>query len=146
MNIQEAFNILMVFEGGSTYTNTSGDLGGGTRWGISRAAYPNLDIENLTEAQALTIYTTDYWNNTGCPNIIPELQYVVFDTAVNMGVGTAEKLLSEMQGNTTIERYLLLREVYDTQIVEHRQKQIKFLGGWSNRNLSILKLHDDHEI
>lgn len=36
------------------------DPGGLTKYGISRRAYPDLDIRNLTKADAVTIYLRDY--------------------------------------------------------------------------------------
>src|SRR5438270_5735304 len=38
----------------------------GTNWGISAAAYPQLDIRALTQAQAAEIYRRDYWDRPGC--------------------------------------------------------------------------------
>lgn len=43
-------------------TNTPGDKGGLTKWGISAAAYPNVDIRNLTREGAEALYKADYWN------------------------------------------------------------------------------------
>lgn len=146
MNIDEAFDILQTFEGGDKVVENPNDPGGITKFGISKRAYPSVDIRNLTIEQAKGIMYTDYWVPAGCNNIIPELQYVVLDTAFNMGVGTANKISAEMNGYPSIERYLFLREVYDSEIVEHRQSSIVFLGGWSSRNKQILTLHDTHKI
>ncbi len=41
-------------EGG--YTNDPRDPGGETNWGISKRAYPNLDIKNLAMEEAKRIY------------------------------------------------------------------------------------------
>src|SRR5215475_4829486 len=46
---------------GSEYTNDPLDPGGETKYGISKRAYPGVDIYNLTEAGALEIYERDYW-------------------------------------------------------------------------------------
>ena len=157
MTNEQAFNINEIFEGGDKVTTTPGDLGGTTKWGFSQAAYPKVDIANLDRTTALAMYTTDYWNASNCQKLKPELQYVMVDTAFNMGIETATKILQEAAGvtvdgifgpetmmksdNVTIGEYLFFREVYDTTIVEHRQSQIEFLGGWSNRNKSILSLY-----
>lgn len=146
MNNEELFDILQIFEGGDKVVTLPNDPGGTTKWGISQRAYPTLDIPNLTKEQAMAICTTDYILPSGANNVVPELQYVVFDTAFNCGVGIAKKILSEMGGNASIERYLFLREVYDTEIVEHRSASIAFLGGWGNRNLAIMKMHDLKQI
>ncbi len=157
MTIDRAFEILQTFEGGAKITGNPYDAGGLTRYGISHAAYPNLDIANLTEDKAKAIYATDYWLKGNCFKLKPELQYVHFDTSVNMGVATAIKLLQEaanipadgifgaqtlvQSDKVSIEAYLLLREWRCDEIVVHRKDQIVFLGGWENRNKTILKMY-----
>ena len=61
MNIDSAFDILQTFEGGAIVTNNPADQGGLTKYGISQAAYPGVDIENMTADTAKGIYGTDYW-------------------------------------------------------------------------------------
>ena len=46
-------------EGG--YVNHAKDPGGETKYGISKRAYPHLDINNLTLDEAEAIYRLDYW-------------------------------------------------------------------------------------
>jgi hypothetical protein len=46
-------------EGG--YVNDPDDPGGETNFGISKASYPNVDIKNLTKAEACAIYLRDFW-------------------------------------------------------------------------------------
>jgi lysozyme family protein len=65
----------------------------GTKYGISAAAYPNLDIENLTLDQASVIYRHDYWAAAGCEIVPEELRFDLFDMAVNSGVGGAVRAL-----------------------------------------------------
>lgn len=162
MDINKAFDILMEFEGGKQVTSIPQDRGGLTKYGISQAAYPSCDIKNLTEDTAKAMYGTDYWNTSNCTKLKPELQYVVFDTAVNCGPGTAIRILREACGissgtefdaealvksdNVSIAEYLLWREWYDDEIVEHRRDQIIFLGGWENRNKQILSLYKEGKL
>jgi lysozyme family protein len=65
----------------------------GTAWGISAASYPSIDIKSLTKDQAKAIYLRDYWNACHCDNFAPALALLVFDCAVNGGVGTADRAL-----------------------------------------------------
>lgn len=68
----------------------------GTKYGISAAVWGGqVDIPNLTEAQALDIYRQHYWRASGCENLPWPLCLVVFDTAVNHGVGVAQELLGQ---------------------------------------------------
>src|SRR6185312_16903801 len=59
-----AFKIVVGIEGG--YSNDPRDPGGETKFGISKNAYPNLDIASLTLEQAQQIYLRDYWDACGC--------------------------------------------------------------------------------
>lgn len=70
----------------------------GTKYGISAAAHPTLDIQALTVDDAKEIYKRDYWDAVGGDELPPALAAVVFDTAVNSGVKTALRLLSESNG------------------------------------------------
>jgi lysozyme family protein len=66
----------------------------GTKYGISAAVYPYLDIENLTLEEAKAIYYRDYWNPLRLDKIINnEIQEEVFDTGVNMGIEISARIL-----------------------------------------------------
>jgi len=54
-----AFAFLLKHEGGLEIDPN--DPGGTTNFGISQRSYPNLDIRNLTLAQAQVIYERDFW-------------------------------------------------------------------------------------
>ena len=86
-----AFDLLMINEGG--YVNDVHDSGGETKYGISKKAYPNLDIPNLTLEQAKSIYKKDYWERCKCAFLPDCLSVAVFDFAVNSGIKTAIKKL-----------------------------------------------------
>lgn len=90
-SFDKAFEILIGHEGG--YVNDVNDRGGETRYGISKRAYPHIDIANLTLAQAKAIYRTDYWDKAKCSSLPPDLALLVFDAAVNNGVGAAIRWL-----------------------------------------------------
>ena len=70
----------------------------GTNWGISAAAYPSLDIGNLTLGDARAIYRRDYWAPIRGDELPPVVALVVFDSAVNNGVARAIKLLQTAAG------------------------------------------------
>ena len=56
MNFDDAFDRLIGHEGG--YTSGIGDPGGETKYGISKRAYPNEDIRNLSLARARQLVST----------------------------------------------------------------------------------------
>lgn len=94
----QAFDILIGHEGG--YTSGEGDPGGETKYGISKRAYPDVDIANLTEDDAKKLYKSDYWDKLYLDTAAPPLALIVFDAAVNNGVGQATKFLQTGLGVT----------------------------------------------
>ena len=86
-----AINFVLEQEGG--YVNNPFDKGKETKYGISKKAYPNEDIKNLTLDRAKEIYYRDYWTRCKCDNLPDALSVAVFDFAVNSGVKTAIKKL-----------------------------------------------------
>lgn len=70
----------------------------GTKYGISAAAYPELDIESLTLDQAKDLYRHDYWDKV-CGDCWPApLALAMFDCGVNQGVGRAIRCLQRAAG------------------------------------------------
>jgi lysozyme family protein len=65
----------------------------GTKYGISAASYPDLDIPSLTEAQATQLYYIDWWQRYHFGMLIAPLSMKVFDIAINCGATTAVKEL-----------------------------------------------------
>lgn len=87
-----AFHELIGIEGG--YVNDPLDKGGETKYGISKRAFPHVDIKNLTLSHAKAIYKVNYWNRLSLDNIDdPSIKTELFDTAVNMGTGIASRML-----------------------------------------------------
>ena len=83
-------------EGG--YVDDPADPGGETKFGISKAAYPALDIAALTEDDARAVYRRDYWDACRCDSLPAPLDWLVFDAAVNQGVQAAGKMLQAAVG------------------------------------------------
>lgn len=65
----------------------------GTKYGISAASYPHLDIKSLTLEQAKTLYRADFWDVIGAAH--PAVKFQLFDAAVNHGRGNAIRLLQK---------------------------------------------------
>ena len=133
MTIDEAFPLLIQQEGISV-TCQKNDKGGLTKYGITQASYPTLDIANLTTDKAKAIYCTDYWNAAKCSELKEELQYIVFSCAVNCGPGEARILLERAGGtNATKETFAQVWREHYTAIVNRDPSQSKWLKGWNNR-------------
>ena len=96
MNFDQAFDALISHEGG--YVSDPRDPGGETKFGISKRAYPNVDIKALTLEQAKAIYKSDYWDRSQCDSLPPVVAFQVFDTAVNSGIGQSIRFLQRAVG------------------------------------------------
>lgn len=125
----EAIKNVLRREGG--YVNDPVDKGGETKFGISKRAYPNLDIKNLTEAQAATIYKRDYWDKINADQLPANIREMAFDSAVNHGVSWTKEALRK--SNNDPQKFLALRKEKYQNIVANDPSQGKFLRGWMNR-------------
>lgn len=65
----------------------------GTKYGISAAAYPNLDIKNLSIDDVVPLYYQDYWTPVSADLLHWPLNLFVFDAAINQGVDASIKML-----------------------------------------------------
>ncbi|MBK3333569.1 glycoside hydrolase family 108 protein [Burkholderia pseudomallei] len=107
-NFARAFELVVGIEAGFTKDpNDPGNWTGGkvgvgelkgTNRGISAAAYPTLDIENLTDEAIEGLYTADYWRSCSCDQMPWPLCLFVFDMAVNQGQPTARVMLQRSLG------------------------------------------------
>jgi lysozyme family protein len=108
MTEQERFDRCLVevlrLEGG--YVDDSRDPGGATKFGVTCAVLSEAlgraasaeDVAALTEAEAGEIYRRRYWATVRCPQLPEGLDLMAFDMAVNMGPGTAARLLQAALG------------------------------------------------
>jgi lysozyme family protein len=160
--------MLLRFEGG--FVNDPADPGGATNKGITLKTFsgcaqellgvePTLDnLENLTDAQAGTIYRSLYWNKIQGDEITSQnLANIVCDFFVNAGTH-ATKLLqtvaNDMGANVQVDgqigsgsiaafaaldqnelyrRYKAGRIAYYKDLVQAQPSLGKFLNGWINR-------------
>lgn len=95
INFDQAFDRLIGNEGG--YVNNPRDPGGETNWGISKRAYPDVDIASLTRDGAKDIYRRDFYNQAGV-SLEPAMMFQVFDASVNHGIQTSIRLLQRSIG------------------------------------------------
>lgn len=126
-NFDQAFDFVIGAEGG--YSNDKDDPGGETMFGISKRAYPDLDIKGLTLDKAKAIYLTDYWIKAGCDDLFRPFDLCVFDCAVNQGVGRARALL---KSSKSWEVFLLNRIAHYKSL-----NKPKYFAGWVNRVVNL---------
>lgn len=85
MSFPDAFRRTIIHEGTGPAAAHPDDPGGLTKYGISRRAYPDLDIEHLTLDQAREIYRRDWWDAMRLGELPERIAFAVFDAAVNSG-------------------------------------------------------------
>lgn len=90
-----AVSKVLAHEGGYT-AGLPDDPGGETAYGISKTAYPSLDIANLTRDDAIQIYQRDYWQPAFDQIQDQRLANSLLDFCVNAGVSTAVKTLQHL--------------------------------------------------
>ncbi|MGL5369853.1 MAG: glycoside hydrolase family 108 protein [Plesiomonas shigelloides] len=135
------------------YVNDPKDMGGETKAGISKRAYPKEDIKKLTMERIVFLYHRDYWRQAYCAELPPGISLAVFDGAVQHGWMTSVKMLQEVMGvkadgiigpktkaaissmdpEWVLARLLLRRARYYGRIIMKNQSQGRFFEGWHNR-------------
>jgi len=100
---EQAFALTVGAEGGFQNDETDrgnwtgGDVGKGqlrgTKFGVSAATYPTLDIQTLTLDQARDIYRRDFWQPLRCDELPRLIAILMFDAGVNNGRGNAVRFL-----------------------------------------------------
>jgi len=104
-NFDRTFDLVVAHEGG--FTNDPADPGNwtgggidigtcrGTKFGISAAAHPELDIANLTLDDVKALYQRDYWDRIAGDQLPPAVAFLTFDAAINNGTGHAVRWLQQ---------------------------------------------------
>ena len=157
---QSSLPFVLQWEGG--FVNHPADPGGATNKGVTQKVYdgwrarqgqPARSVRLIEEAEVHAIYHADYWIPPRCDVLERHLDLVQFDTAVNMGVGRAVRLLQKAAGcdvdgafgpgtQQAVEActpadlltgYCDAREAYYRLLVERNAKLGVFLKGWLNR-------------
>jgi len=110
MNFDQAIQRILSSEGGFTDDPddsgnwTGGKIGvgvcKGTKWGISAASYPTLDIKNLTQAVAIKIYLNDFWLKYRIASYPDSIRLHMLDVSINSGNARAVKILQRAVGFT----------------------------------------------
>ena len=151
MDFETAFRLLIGHEGG--YVNDPVDRGGETKFGISRRAYPDLDIRGLSLDDARAIYRRDYWDRLRLDEMPVPVRMAAFDFAVNSGVAAAARALQSIAGvpadgivgpltvagvrriDPAAIRFGLAahRALIMLRLIARDRSQARFAAGWANR-------------
>ena len=152
----EIIEKVLEHEGG--YVNDPKDLGGETKYGITKRFYPELNIKELTIEKAKQIYKDDYWDKNRVESLPQELWHIFFDMCVNMGRRTAVKVLQraavnrgkdiEVDGGlgpmtikalkgVEVDRVRAYRVKFYVDLITSRPEQEKFFLGWFRRATEV---------
>jgi lysozyme family protein len=159
MTFDEIIDDVLKSEGGSKVTKDPSDPGGTTKYGISQRAYPDLDIENLSEKDAIEIYYNDYWIPSKAMQVPIQIREIYFDMVVNFGRRGAVRVLQQacngknsydiaVDGgigpatlgackNLEPERLRAYRVLKFANIVIKKPSQEKYWFGWFRRALRV---------
>lgn len=96
MAFEDCVDYILNFEGG--YVDDPRDKGGATKYGISsaflRSIGDNTNPRDLTKDKAKEYYKVYFWDVLSCDKIQnKKVQILLFDTAVNMGINKAVRIL-----------------------------------------------------
>jgi lysozyme family protein len=149
---EDALDLVLKHEGG--YVNHPKDPGGETNYGISKRAYPEVDIRHITEEEVASIYRKDYWEKIQGDSLPPAVALLTFDFAVNAGARRASKALQSVvhavpDGIVGIKTIKAVKEAYsndpDLLAFSYKEKRQEFyMGlrtyetfgkGWTRRNI-----------
>jgi lysozyme family protein len=153
----DAIEFVLKHEGG--LVDHPDDPGGLTNFGISKRSFPELDIRNLTEEDAMQIYYKKYWLRYRINELPPYIRKIIFDGVVNMGGGMIKVLqrttnrkganlkIDGRIGRKTISavryykpelsRVKAYRVRHYVDLIRRNPKLESFYYGWWNRTLAI---------
>ena len=92
-DFQIAVALTLKNEGG--YTDNPSDSGGATNMGIEQRDLPDIPIQSLTIAQAITYYAQNYWKLYYSQIESQDIANKLFDLGVLFGVGTTVGILQK---------------------------------------------------
>lgn len=112
------------------YTNDKLDPGGETRFGISKRANPELDIQNLTLQDALDCYYKQYWLKFGLDSLDFPFSVAVFDSFVQHRPGVVQDWL---KSSPNLQSFLEARRIFYLSLIAHNPSLERFRKGWLAR-------------
>lgn len=136
----------------------------GTKFGISAASYPDIEIESLTLDQAVSIYRKDYYDALHCGSMPARFALATFDGSIlqgpsevafclQRGLGTPEDGRIDVGGaamkamwvaendpkDYAMTRFLAERAVAEDKIFVRRPSMIVWAPNWELRMFKIAR-------
>ena len=148
---------VLAHEGG--YVNDPDDPGGETKFGISKRAFPDVDIKELTREDAKKLYKEYYWERYRAGDLPDTLRYIYFDMCINIGYRGSVKILQRacnsknkedidvdggigrmtLKASLRVEDWRLraYRVKYYADLVSSKPKLEKYWVGWFRRSCEV---------
>ena len=119
-----------IFKSEGGYAANDGNTGAPVNFGINQKANPDIDVKNLTKAEAAKLYKARYWDKIGGDSLPPALQGTAMDAAVNQGPARASAWIKE-SGGDPVKFNELRRAHYESLLA--KPENAKFRGAWMKR-------------
>ena len=158
-NWQKSFELMLESEGG--YGHHPSDPGGRTNLGVTQRVWEEWvgresnekEMRSLTPEMVKPLYKRKFWDACKCDELPTGIDYLVFDFAVNAGVGRSIKTLQSAVGTTpdgwigpitmaaveAIDTFELIEQF--SQIKEDFYRSLNTFGvfgkGWLNRVAAV---------
>lgn len=155
---------VLKYEGG--FSDHPDDKGGATNYGITQSVYDAYrkntrqsvrSVKLIQMIEVGAIYRENYWKPSRAEYLKSPLDMVVFDTAVNFGVGRSNQFLGEVFGfpasiswNPDVSKVIHQADPYKVSLgilalrMEWRGRRVTqdptqavFLKGWLNRDRDL---------
>ena len=120
--------VLHNLEGGDEEVNL-GDGGGLTKWGISKRNNPDVDVANLTEAQAKSIARSRYWQEA-YSSASPATAAIAFDAGFLNSKSFARELATNHAADPVGALNAYRKRLQD---IAKKPDKARFLSSWMNR-------------
>ena len=113
------------------YNNNPADPGGETKYGIAKRSHPELDIQNLSLADAMSIYLSEYWNAYCLDSKPYPYSVALMDAYVQHSPKHVKQWDDLAQGN--YNSLIKLRRDYYLALIDKNPSESVFKKGWMNR-------------
>ena len=142
-NFSACLAVTLAYEGGLSVVRsdpgnwTGGKVGvgtlAGTKFGISAAAHPTVDIRALTQDTVAPIYRAEYWAPAGCDALAAGLDLSHFDATVNSGAANASRWLAKSRTARTTAEQIRAYSTARLGFLHALRTWATFGKGWSTR-------------
>lgn len=144
-NLQTCFDLTVLKWERAEYTNTPGDPGGPTKYGVTIVTLSHElgrratidDVKNMTEQTAMEIMRKKFWNVIGADDLPSGVDMEAFDICYNAGPG---RVLPWLEGTARLDVVSRIEALHSFRMTFWKRLKIwaTFGRGWTNREKDVL--------